>query len=87
MKENITWVGMDAHKDFVNVAVLPADSGKPVEWRVVNEPQEIRKLARKLMRLAPGGKRGEATKRRARAFSGARQNYIIAILLSGSPTP
>jgi hypothetical protein len=37
MGEGITWVGMDAHKKAINVAVLVGYEGKPQEW-VENKP-------------------------------------------------
>ena len=50
----ITFVGMDAHKKAVNVAMLLPDARQPVEWLVANEPAAIRRLAKKLEREAPG---------------------------------
>ena len=54
MAGNITWVGMDAHKKFINVAVKLPEGEELVEWRTPNEPQQVRRLARKLVRMAPG---------------------------------
>ncbi len=55
MSENgITFVGMDAHKKAINVAMLLPGQLEPVEWQVANEPAAIRRLARKLEREAPG---------------------------------
>ena len=54
MKEGITWVGMDTHKKFHNIAVLlPGESGFQ-EWRVENTDRDIRRLVRKLLKMAPG---------------------------------
>lgn len=54
MNDGITWVGLDAHKKFINVAVLlPAESGVR-EWRVENTAKKVKHLARRLIRLAPG---------------------------------
>lgn len=49
-----TWVGLDAHKKDIVVAMLVAGRAEPVEWRVANEEEAIRRLVRKLRRLAPG---------------------------------
>ena len=50
---SITFVGMDAHKKAINVAMLLPDKSEPVEWQVANEPAAIRRLAKKLEREAP----------------------------------
>lgn len=54
MSEGITWVGMDVHKKSINVAMLLPDREKPVEWQLINEPRTVRRLAKKLVREAPG---------------------------------
>jgi transposase len=50
----ITFVGMDAHKKAINVAMLLPGQHQPVEWQLANEPAAIRRLAKKLQREAPG---------------------------------
>ena len=52
--KNITWVGIDAHKKTLQIAVF---DGRSVvsEWEVANELKAIQRLARKLVRLAGGG--------------------------------
>jgi len=50
----ITWVGMDAHKNSIQVAALFPDRAEPVEWTEVTTPEAIRRLGRKLQRQAPG---------------------------------
>ena len=50
----ITFVGMDAHKKSIQVAMLLPGATPPVEWQVANEPAAIRRLAKKLVREAPG---------------------------------
>ncbi|HTE64744.1 MAG TPA: IS110 family transposase [Candidatus Binatia bacterium] len=50
----ITFVGMDAHKKAINLAMLLPGERLPVEWQVANEPAAIRRLAKKLVREAPG---------------------------------
>ena len=51
---DITFVGMDVHKKAINVAMLVPEARQPVEWLVANEPAAIRRLAKKLVREAPG---------------------------------
>ena len=55
MHECITWVGMDAHKMAINVAVRAAEQREFTEWTVANEPRTLKRLARKLVRNAAGG--------------------------------
>ncbi len=50
----ITFVGMDAHKKSIHVAMLLPGKNQPVEWQVANEPAAIRRLAKKLGREAEG---------------------------------
>lgn len=54
---SITWVGMDAHKNSIKVAVLSPDQADPVEWTEDTTSEAIRRLARRLQRLSPGGVR------------------------------
>jgi len=53
-EHGITFVGMDAHKKAINVAMLLPGARGPLEWQVANEPAAIRRLAKKLAREAPG---------------------------------
>jgi len=55
MTTDITWVGLDAHKKAINVAVLVAHQAQPQEWIVENKPATIRRLVKKLVREADGG--------------------------------
>jgi len=58
MHEPSTFVGLDAHKDSIVVAMLLPGSVHPVEWQLVNEPGAVHRLARKLERVGgPGGAR------------------------------
>jgi transposase len=50
----ITWVGMDAHKNSIQVAALYAGRTEAVEWTETTTPEAIRRLGRKLQREAPG---------------------------------
>ena len=54
MKNTITYVGIDAHKKDLFIAMLVGDQATPVAWTVPNEPNAIRRLVRKLEREAPG---------------------------------
>ena len=55
MTKGITWVGLDAHKKAINVAVLTGHERTPQEWVVENKPAAIRRLVKKLGREADGG--------------------------------
>ena len=54
MKEVTTYVGIDAHKKDLFVAMLVGARPTPVTWTVANEPNAMRRLVRKLEREAPG---------------------------------
>lgn len=54
MKNTITYVGIDAHKKDLFVAMLAGTQSPPVAWTVPNEPNAVRRLVRKLEREAPG---------------------------------
>lgn len=54
MEQITTYVGIDAHKKDLYVAMLIGDQRAPVTWQVANEPQAVRRLARTLERDAPG---------------------------------
>ena len=53
MIEPITYVGIDAHKRELHVAMLVGDASTPVTWTARNEPRAIDRLRRKLERVAP----------------------------------
>jgi len=50
----ITWVGLDAHKHSIHVAVLLPGREEAVSWQEANDEGAVRRLARKLIREAPG---------------------------------
>jgi transposase len=52
--QRTTFVGLDVHKPWINVAVLLPGHDTPIEWRIVNEGQAIRKLLKRVASLAPG---------------------------------
>jgi transposase len=54
MAEGTTFVGLDAHKVAIKVAVLLPGESKPVECQFENEKAAVRRLVRKVQRLAPG---------------------------------
>jgi transposase len=54
MKDVTTYVGIDAHKKDLFVAMLIGREKAPVVWQLANEPQAVRRLVRKLEREAPG---------------------------------
>lgn len=55
MSEITTYVGIDAHKKDLFIAMLMGNQvTPPVTWQQANEPQAVRRLVRKLERQAPG---------------------------------
>lgn len=54
MEKGTTFVGLDVHKDAINVAMLLLGETRPVEWQVSNDPAAVRRLVRKLQRSAVG---------------------------------
>lgn len=55
MEGSITWVGIDAHKATLAVAVLREGTSKAMEMTIANTASEIRKLVKSLVRQAGGG--------------------------------
>lgn len=53
MRQDTTFVGLDVHKKQIRVAMLKP-TGELVEWTVNNEPTAVRRMARKILREAPG---------------------------------
>ena len=54
MSERITYVGIDAHKVDLHVALLTPDKTEPVTWTVPNEVRAVDRLRRKLERAVSG---------------------------------
>jgi transposase len=54
VKEITTYVGIDAHKKDLFVAMLVGQQKTPVTWQLANAPQAVRRLVRKLEREATG---------------------------------
>ena len=45
MSEPITYVGIDAHKRELHIAMLVGHASTPVTWKVANEPRAIDTVA------------------------------------------
>jgi hypothetical protein len=54
MNEGITFVGFDAHKASISVAMLLPNAVTPVEWQLPNEASAVRRMVRRIEREAPG---------------------------------
>ncbi len=54
MQQVTTYVGIDAHKKDLFVAMLMGNRPAPVTWQLANQPQAVRRLVRKLEREASG---------------------------------
>jgi transposase len=54
VKQVTTYVGVDAHKKDLFIAMLVGDGSTPVTWTVPNEPNAVKRLVRKLERAAAG---------------------------------
>ncbi|HUL79759.1 MAG TPA: hypothetical protein VL691_21010, partial [Vicinamibacteria bacterium] len=50
IEKGITFVGLDVHKEAINVAMLQPGETRPVEWQASNDPAAVRRLVRKLQR-------------------------------------
>lgn len=54
MQTGITYVGIDAHKDVLWIAMLQPGTKEAVEWKVENNEAAVKRLAK---RLAKDGSR------------------------------
>lgn len=54
MGNGITYVGLDAHKNSINVAMLLPRRRNAVEWKLGHDARALKQLVRKLEREAPG---------------------------------
>ena len=54
MKNVTTYVGIDAHKKDLFVAMLSGNEKTPLTWQLPNEPRAVHRLVRKLERETPG---------------------------------
>src|SRR5438067_11040878 len=53
MKHVTPYVGIDAHKKDLFIAMLIGHEATPVTWTVPNEPNAVRRFVRRLERDAP----------------------------------
>lgn len=87
--DSITYVGLDVHKRDVVVAMLVPGRDELVEWREANDSTVARRLARRMLREAPGkvvccyeaGPTGYVLQRRLRA------EKVMCIVVAPSLTP
>ena len=54
MKNSISYVGLDAHKKLIVVAMLLPGKEEPIVWQLPNEAGAIRRMAKRILREAPG---------------------------------
>jgi transposase len=54
MKQVTTYVGIDAHKKDLFIAMVMGQQKTPRTWQLANEPNAVRRLVRKLERESPG---------------------------------
>ena len=54
MKHVTTYVGIDAHKKDLFVAMLKGNEKTPVSWQLANDTRAVHRLVRKLERETPG---------------------------------
>jgi hypothetical protein len=54
MEKGITYVGLDAHKEAINVAMPLPGQTRPVEWQTSNDQTAVRRMVRKAQRAAEG---------------------------------
>ena len=76
MENGTTYVGLDAHKKSIQVAVLFPGRGDALEWQVANEAGSLRRLAKKLIREAPGAVHG--------CYEAGVNGYALQRLLEGA---
>jgi hypothetical protein len=54
VEQGITFVGLDAHKDSISVAMLLPGATAVLEWQLTNEPGAVKRMVRKVERQSPG---------------------------------
>lgn len=54
MEQDITYLGLDAHKESIHAAALLPGRDKPQEQEMVNDPRAVRRWAKKILREACG---------------------------------
>jgi transposase len=93
MNGSITWVGIDAHKKTLAVAVLHPRKTEPEEMTIDNDERSIRRFARRLSRGAKGevricyeaGTCGYALQRRLEASGGVVCEVVAPSLIPRKP--
>lgn len=55
VKKDISWVGLDAHKRNIAVAVLWPGRREAEQWEIENTPKSVERLLKKLEKEANGG--------------------------------
>ena len=91
--EGTTFLGLDAHKEWISVAMLLPGSETPVEWQVPNEATAIRRMLRRIEKEAPGevrfcyeaGPCGYARQRQIMAWSEASCMVVVPSLITAKP--
>lgn len=54
MQSEVRWVGIDAHKDTLSIAMLEGPAPKTSEWRIEHNDAAVKRLVKRL-----GAARGE----------------------------
>lgn len=91
--EGTTFVGLDAHKDWISVALLRPGREAAIEWRIPNEAGAIKKMLRRVAHEAPGevrfcyeaGPCGYALQRQITTWSEASCMVVAPSLIPGKP--
>jgi hypothetical protein len=82
VKNVTTYVGIDAHKKDLFVAMLIGREKTLVTWQLANEPNAIRRLVRKVEREAPGRCQSAALLRVSLAGADEQASEIVQIAVS-----
>jgi hypothetical protein len=91
--EGTTFVGLDAHKEWINVAMLQPGRETPIEWQGPNEAGAIKKMLRRIEGEAAGevrfcyeaGPCGYALQRQITDWSEASCMVVAPSLIPGKP--
>lgn len=91
--EGTTFVGLDAHKEWINVAILLPGSEAAVEWQVPNNAVAVRRMLRRVRGETPGqvrfcyeaGPCGYALQRQIIAHSEASCMVVAPALIPSKP--
>jgi transposase len=76
MEESITWVGIDAHKKTLVVAVLHPGNKEPEQVEVENDERSISKLVRRQMLV----RRGYVFRSTSRLWSEAHRRWLASVV-------